>query len=46
MNASVTSQSKSQEEHCRGRYLRRLGSQNGDHLVNICESKILETQVN
>ena len=45
MNASVASQSKRQEKNCPGRYSRRLRNQNGEHLVNLCESDILETQV-
>ena len=28
-----------------GRYSRGLWNQNGEHLVNLCESNILETQV-
>ena len=45
MNASVASQSKRQEKNCPGNYSRRLRNQNGEHLVNLCESDILETQV-
>ena len=43
MNASVASQSKRREENCTGRYLRGLRSKNGEHLVNLRESNILET---
>ena len=35
MNESVASQSKRWEETCRGRYLKGLRSQNGEHLVNL-----------
>ena len=47
MNESVASQSKRREENYRGgKYLRGLRNQNGEHFVNLCESNILETQVN
>ena len=45
MNASVISQSKRREENCTGRYSRRLMNQNGEHLINLRESNILEAQV-
>ena len=45
MNTSIASQSKGREENCAGKYLRGLGIQNGKHLVNLCESNILD-QVN
>ena len=34
------------EENCIGKYSRGLRNQNAEHLVNIYESNILETQVN
>ena len=46
MNESVASQSKRQEENYRRKYSRELSNQNGEHLLNICESSILETQGN
>ena len=45
MNASVISQSKRREENCPGKYSRGLRNQNEEHLINLCESNILETQV-
>ena len=36
---------KRREGNCTNKYLRGLRNQNGDHLVNICESNIIETQV-
>ena len=33
------------EENCLWRYSRGLRNQNGEHLINPCESSILETQV-
>ena len=46
MNAkSVASQGKRREENCTGRYSRGLRDLNEKHLVNLCESNILETQV-
>ena len=43
MNVRVASQSKRREGE---RYSRRLWNQNGQHVLNLCESNILETQVN
>ena len=43
MNASVASQSKRREENCTERYLRESRNQNGEYLVNLYESDILET---
>ena len=34
------------EENCTGRYSRGLRNKTGEHLVNVWESNILETQVN
>ena len=45
-NARVASQIKKQEKNCTRRYLRELRNQNGEHLVDICESNIFDTQVN
>ena len=45
MNADIAGQIKRREEHCTGRYLRGLMIQNGEHLVNLCESNILKAQV-
>ena len=36
---------KRQEENCAGIYSRGLRNQNGDYLVNLYESNILETHV-
>ena len=36
---------KRREGNCSNKYLRGLRNQNGDHLVNICESNIIETYV-
>ena len=46
MNASGASQSKKPEENCTGKYLRGLRNPNWKHLVNLCESNILEMQLN
>ena len=46
MNESVASPSKRREENYSGKYSRELSNQNGEHLLNLCESNILETQVN
>ena len=46
MNGDVACQSKRRKETYTGRYLRRLRNQNDGHLVNLCELKILKTQVN
>ena len=35
----------SQEENCTGRYSKGLKNQNGEYLVNLCASNILEIQV-
>ena len=45
MNADIARQIKRREEHCTGRYSRGLVNQNGEHLVNICESNVPEAQV-
>ena len=45
MNADIARQIKRREEHCTGRYSRGLMIQNGEHLVNLCESNILKAQV-
>ena len=45
MNASAASQRKRLQENCTRRYSRGLRNQNGEHLVNLCESNIFETQV-
>ena len=45
MNASVAMPAKRREETCTGEYLWELNNQNGEHLVNVCESNILETLV-
>ena len=45
MNASVAIQSKRWWENCAGKYSRAWKNQSGKHLVNLCESNILETQV-
>ena len=42
----VASQCQRGKENITGRYSRGLRNQNGEHLVNIYESNILETQVN
>ena len=44
MNAVIARQIKRREEHCTGRYSRGLMIQNGEHLLNLCESNILEAQ--
>ena len=36
---------KRREENGTRRYSRELRSQNGNYLLNLCESNILETQV-
>ena len=36
---------KIKEEKCTGRYPKGLQNQNGEHLVNLCESNNFETQV-
>ena len=46
MDASVASQSKRREGNCTGWYSTGLRNQNVEHLVNLCESNILETKVN
>ena len=43
MNASVASQKT--RTKCTGRYSKGLKTQNEEHLVNLCESKNIETQV-
>ena len=43
MNANVTSQKRG--ENWTERYLRKLQNQNGEHLVNLCDSSLLETKV-
>ena len=43
---NAASQSKRREENCAERYSKRFRDQNDEHLVNIYESNILETQVN
>ena len=43
MNASNVSQNEWREEHCTGMHSTGLTNQNGEHLLNLCESKILET---
>ena len=45
MNASVASQSKRRGENCAEMNSIGLRNQNGEHLLNLCESNILETQV-
>ena len=35
---------KRQEDGCIGRYLEGLKNQNGEHLINLCELKKVETQ--
>ena len=45
MNASVVSQTKRREENCTGSYSSGLKNQHEEHLANLCESNILETQV-
>ena len=46
MNGNVAWRTIRREETYKGRYLRGLKNQNGEHLVNLCESKIIKTQVN
>ena len=46
MQELKANQTKRREENCTERYSRGLKDQNGEHLVSICESNILETQVN
>ena len=36
---------KRREETCAKRHLKGLKNQNGEHLVNLCESNILKTKV-
>ena len=36
---------KTKKKNSTGRYLRGLRNQNGEHLLNLCKSNILETQV-
>ena len=36
---------KRREENCTERYLRGLRNQRGEHLLTLCKSNILETQV-
>ena len=43
MNASIASQSKRREENSTGRSSRGFRNQNGKHLLNLCESNIIET---
>ena len=38
-------QAKRQEENYTGKYSKGLRHQNGEHLVNLCESNNFETQV-
>ena len=52
MNVSIATQNekddrieKWQDENCTGMYSKRVMSQNGEHLVSLCESNNLETQV-
>ena len=42
MNASVASQKT--RTKCTGRYSKGLKTQNEEHLVNLCESKNIETK--
>ena len=46
MNGNVAWRTIRREETYKGRYLRGLKNQNGEHLVNLCKSKIIKTQVN
>ena len=43
MNGNVACRSIRREETCKGRYWRGLRNQNGEYLVNLCESKIIKT---
>ena len=45
MNASVVGQNKRLDKNCTGKYSRWLRDQNGEHIINIWESNISETQV-
>ena len=45
VKANVVGQSKRREKNCRGKYPRGWRNQNGENLVNLCESNNLETQV-
>ena len=42
-NASVANQSKGQAKIFIERYLRGLRNQNGEYIVNLCESNVPET---
>ena len=42
-NASVANQSKRQVENYIERYSRGLRNQNGEYIVNLCESNVPET---
>ena len=37
-------QARRQEENCTRRYSEKLSNQNGEHIVNLCESNYFETQ--
>ena len=45
IKGNVSSRSKRRDKNCTWRYSKGLRNQNKEHLVNICESNILETQV-
>ena len=42
----MPAKAKDRKKNSTSRYSRGLRNQNGEHLVNLCESNILKTQVN
>ena len=46
MNSSVARRKLHRKGNCTEKYFRELRDQNGEHLVNICESNILEKTKN